>query len=521
MGLYSRKSARKSLIDTVTFRALSQIATALGYIVMVRAMSREDFGVLNLLYAFYPLVSTVASLGLEQTLRRYQPDFLSGGRPEAAHWLWRTVARARFAVNIAVLLLVLLTWNLTAPLFKLTPYRVEFALFCIPMLLLFQVRILRLSLASHMLQRHSLGALAWLAIVKLVAYVLITAFGTLTLDMAILTDTLGYAAAYAMLVRAHRRYCTPAASAAPFVPTATDRRRLLRYAAYNNFSDAGSYVINVKSDNLFIAAILDTVSVGVYSFYTRLNQMVIRLLPTRLFDNVLQPLFYAVPPGEAATRLPRYFSLLLNMNLLLQWPAFAFVCVYHRELVHSVFGDKFVDQSWLLPLIVGFTLLDIVANPVTIVAQYQEKAATLLLSKAFGVYNVVALLVMLPLLGVAGAAIASGSTQILRDAFIWWRVRGTARWLNARAALAYGLLVWTTAIFACITLKKAIHIPDVAHLIVGATVIAGAWLIYVRTPAIAECDRLLLASVMRGKERRILRLIGLIGERNGSRLVAD
>src|SRR5688572_8616932 len=99
MGLYSRKSARRSLIDTVTFRALSQIAAVLGYIVMVRAMSREDFGVLNLLYAFYPLVGTVASLGLEQTLRRYQPEFLSGARPEAAHWLWRTVARARFGVN--------------------------------------------------------------------------------------------------------------------------------------------------------------------------------------------------------------------------------------------------------------------------------------------------------------------------------------------------------------------------------------------------------------------------------------
>ena len=109
--------------------------------------------------------------------------------------------------------------------------------------------------------------------------------------------------------------------------------------------------------------------------------------------------FYTVPPEEAGARLPRYFSLLLNMNLLLQWPVFAFVCVYHRELVHTVFGEKFVDHSWLLPLIVGFTLVDIVANPVTFVAQYQEKAATLLLSKVFGIYNVIAMLVMLPVWG--------------------------------------------------------------------------------------------------------------------------
>jgi len=510
MALYSRKSARRSLIDTVAFRALSQLATVLGYIVMVRTMRREDFGILNLLYAFYPLVSTVASLGLEQTLRRYQPEFLSAGRPEAAYWLWRIVARTRFAVNVGVLLIVLLTWNVTAPLFKLTPYRVEFALFCVPMLLHFQVRVLRLSLASYMLQRHSLGALAWLAIVKLIAYLVIAAIGTLTLDLAILIDTLGYAVAYAILMWANRRYCRPAAAAEPFKPTPTDRKRLLRYAAYNNFSDAGSYVISVKSDNFFIAAIMDPLAVGIYSFYTRLNQMAVRLLPTRLFDNVVQPLFYAVRPQDAEARMPRYFSVLMNMNLLLQWPAFTFSVAYHREIVHTVFGDKFVDHSWLLPIIVGFTLADVVANPVTIVAQYQERAAALLFSKLFGVYNVVALLIMLPVWGVAGAAIASGSTQLLRDAFVWWRVRAVARWLNAGPALFWGVLIWGAATFACLSLKRLFTLPDIADLVIGAAVIAVAWLLFVRSPAISEADRTLLQSVMRGKETRILRMIGLL-----------
>ena len=74
MAVYTRGRARRSLIDTVMFRALSQIATVAGYIVMVRGMAKEDFGVFNLLYAFIPVISTVASLGLEQTLRRYQPQ---------------------------------------------------------------------------------------------------------------------------------------------------------------------------------------------------------------------------------------------------------------------------------------------------------------------------------------------------------------------------------------------------------------------------------------------------------------
>jgi O-antigen/teichoic acid export membrane protein len=86
MALYSRDNARRSLIDTVSYRAVSQLATALGYVVMVRGMTEQDFGVFNLLYAFIPFVSTFASLGLDQTLRRYQPEYLRSGNTAASSY---------------------------------------------------------------------------------------------------------------------------------------------------------------------------------------------------------------------------------------------------------------------------------------------------------------------------------------------------------------------------------------------------------------------------------------------------
>ena len=76
MVLYSRERARRSLFNTIGYRAISQVATLLGYIVLVRALTEQSFGVLSLLYAFIPVVSTLASLGLEQTLRRFQPEYL-------------------------------------------------------------------------------------------------------------------------------------------------------------------------------------------------------------------------------------------------------------------------------------------------------------------------------------------------------------------------------------------------------------------------------------------------------------
>ena len=62
---------------------------------------------------------------------------------------------------------------LVAPLFQLGPYREEFALFSVLVLLYFQSRVLEFALASHMLHRYAVGATVLLAVGKLLAYVLL------------------------------------------------------------------------------------------------------------------------------------------------------------------------------------------------------------------------------------------------------------------------------------------------------------------------------------------------------------
>jgi len=286
-------------------------------------------------------------------------------------------------------------------------------------------------------------------------------------------------------------------------------RRLLRYAFYNNFNDAGTLILSSQSDNFFIAAFLDPVAVGAYSFYVRLNDMASQLIPTRLFDNVVQPLFFAIPQNKVATRMPRDFSALLNANLLVYWPIFSFAVAYHAQIVTVIFGGKFIEYSWLLALIAGFGMINVIANPVSLVAEYQERPGIILLSKVFAIYNVVALLALLPLAGLYGAAFASGSAQTLKNLFIWWHVRSRAVWLNARAALLSGALLWGSAMALCSVLNAVLDVPALVQLIIGAMILAITALIYLRTPAISLSDRALLASVLGPKPARLLRVFGL------------
>ena len=101
MTLYSPQQARRSIFKTIRFRAISQAATVLSYIVLVRGMQEHAFGIYNLFYSFIPVITTLASFGLEQTLRRFQPEYLRTGKPMASAWLVRTVASARFASSAA------------------------------------------------------------------------------------------------------------------------------------------------------------------------------------------------------------------------------------------------------------------------------------------------------------------------------------------------------------------------------------------------------------------------------------
>jgi O-antigen/teichoic acid export membrane protein len=507
--LYDRTRARRSLFHTVFFRLASQVATVLSYVVLVRALHKEEFGVLSLLYSFVALVGTAASLGLEQTLRRYQPEYLKAGNTAAAAWLVRRISMLRFAANCVVLCAVLLAWNLVAPYFGLGEYRSQFLSFCVLILLYFQTQILQLTMAAHMQHRFSVGSIAMLSYGKLVWYSILAVAGALTLRNAIYADTLAYLTIYIFLRVMYHRHCATAKADENYTPTADERKRLFRYGLFNNFNDAGTFFLESRVDNFFIAGFMNAVAVGIYSFYLRLNEMATNLLPSRLFDNIIQPMFFAIKPHEADKRVPQYFTFLLNMNLLVLWPLLAFSVAYHAEIVRVVFGGKFIEQSWLLCVFLGFATLNAFSTPVALVAQYEEKAHIQLLSKIFAGYNILALFVLVPYLGLYGAALAIGSSQVFKNTFVWWHTRRRAVWVNAGSSIAASVALWGVAVLLCFGIKWILPAPALVQLVLGGVIFAGFSLIHVRGPILCASDRDILLRLFPGKEMRLLRLLGL------------
>ncbi|MCP5328977.1 MAG: oligosaccharide flippase family protein [Steroidobacteraceae bacterium] len=517
MSLYSRERTRRSLFATVGYRSISQVATVLSYVVLVRGISEESFGVYSLLYSFVTILTTFGSLGLDQTLKRYQPEFLSKGQGRLANALVRLVRRARFASNVLLILLVILGWRWIGSWFGLEEHLPDFLLFATVLLLYFQTNILQFALSANMLHQYSIGSIAVISVTKLVAYSALSLSGSLTLQWAIGADLIAYGLAYAFLAIMYRRRVVSQAGGTVDALPDGERSRLTRYATYNHFNDSASVLVYSETDRFFLAAMLNPLAVGTYAFYTRMTEMLSSLVPTTLFDSLIQPLMFSVKLSEAREKLPKYFTLLLNMNLAYHLPVLVFSIVCHREIVDFVFGGKFQQYSSLLPLVVAMaTTGNVFAVPITIVAQYQEKARLILFSEIFGLYQVLAMLVLIPALGLYGAALSTGSFHLLRNLFVWWNVRDLARWTSWRSTIMSALFVWGATLAIGWVVTTWLSLPPLLDLILVGLLCALAALVYFRAPGLCATDRELIGNVMQGREARLLRLAGILAPASGA-----
>ena len=472
---------------------------------LVRLLPESEFGIYSLFYATLPVVGTLLSFGMEDTLRRYQPEYLRKGENRLAHRLTRHIGQLRLVTSFVFLVTVYVFWNQIAPLFKIADYREHFMLFGVLILTHFQCQLLTMALSAHLLQKFSVGLAAVFSMVKLLALGIAVAVAQLDLWTAILADIAAYAVfyvglKYSYLAKAdHQRGAT-----SRFSPE--EAKRLTRYATFYSFNDAGTLTFDNRKDNFLLAGFLDTASVGAYSFANRFTDMIGRVSPTTLLESVIQPLFVSLPYKEDRARVQRYFSLLFTLSVLARLPVCVFTAVYHREIVEVVFNGRFLEYSYLLALVAAFSLGSVIATPITLVAQLEEKAQFILASKIFGILGIGASVLLIPLAGVVGAVIATGTAILLKNLFIWWFVRDLARWTNARSFVLSATAIWGT--FAAFALQQRAWLAEQPALSLAvALVIWAVFGVFQVRVAMPPEQRAIMSNMFSGPERKVLQLL--------------
>ncbi len=498
------KKLRKAVVDNLIFRTLSQLVVAVTYVVLVRKLSEHDFGLYQLFYTFPPTISAVFSLGIAVTLRRYLPEYLGAGKFSEASALLTWSMRLRFMANVLVLGIVFLFWDVLAPYVKIADYKDLFLIFSLIILAHLQCRLLTISLSSYQLQQWSMGLTAAFSCVKLLAYGGI-ALGDFTLQAVIIADVGACIFWYVSLAWAQRRYIPRAEQPQPFPKE--ERRRVLRFGVLNNFNDVGTLTLNSRTDNLFIAVLMNPLFVGAYSFCTQLEQMIQKMLPTRFFGAVVSTVVYKLNYVSEASRARQYFTLLLKLNYLTIFPVFVAIAAFPEALINVVFGGKFLEFSNVLVAVFAFSFLSTFQQPMGLIAELGERAGIILLSKISAIYNVVANIVLIPLLGIMGAVIATGTAIFFKNVFIWYFVREVATFKGTQRFFAQQFLLWGV----CYLLMRYADqsLPDLLTLIAAVPIIAIASFLSLRLADFSAEDRIIFRQLGGPKLQGILRLAGV------------
>ncbi|MBI5848258.1 MAG: oligosaccharide flippase family protein [Nitrospirae bacterium] len=433
------KKGSVSIFYTVLFKVASQAFAFLSTIILIKLLSKNDYGIYNLLYSLIGVMAIIASLGLNNILNRYIPEYFRNKEFTLAHRLYVRSSIIRLLISAVILLIILLFWESLSPYLKLSEYKTYFILFAGVIITYQQWLFAKIVLDSYFLHKYTQGAYAGFVFLKSIAYLLSYYYGA-SLLWIIAVDLIALIVLLAANLYVYHRFIPREGGISNF--SANEKKRIVRYGLYNNFNDIGIQFIDTGVDNFIIALFLDPVAVGIYAFCDRISKMIGRFNVTGYLSEVIRPLFFSLGVTAEKEKVKTMMHFLMKYTYIFYVPVFFFFVMAGEDFITQVFG-KYGEHSRLFLVVLGFAAINAVSFPLALSSQLDEKVDIILFSKIFGLYNLAADILFIKLWGIMGVVIATGTAGLFRNLFIGWFVRDSIPLRRVGMLLLNTIAYWT------------------------------------------------------------------------------
>jgi O-antigen/teichoic acid export membrane protein len=383
-------------------------------------LTEFDYGIYNIFYSLIAFWGLIGSLGLDNTLIRFLPEYIVKNEMTFANKVFRAAIVLRIISLMVFILLFLIFWKNISPLLKIENYEGYFYIFIWLVLIIYHNNFICIFLESCFLQKFSQSSSVILVFIKICAYSIIFFYG-LGLGYVFSFEVFATFLTGVYLYIVKKKYVRVKPNEVTKLDQRQEWKRLLRYALYFNFNDAGSGILGPQFDNFILVLYLSPVVVGAYSLFNRIMQIIQRVSPMNSFQNILRPIFFSVEENENKIKL--YFRITYKLNLLIILPIAITMILFPDQILILFFSGKFLSYSFALPILVIFVILNSFQFPVGLVAQYYEKVNVILLSKIFSIYNIFADIILIKYWGILGAVVATGTATLLKNLFIMYFIK--------------------------------------------------------------------------------------------------
>jgi O-antigen/teichoic acid export membrane protein len=399
----------------IILKPVSQALSVIATILLVRVLTIYEYGIYNIFYSLISLLSMVASFGLANTLQRYIPEYYKRGEMIIANNLYKTASFMRLLSNVVLLSLILIFWNTIGGYFGILDYSKHFLIFLLIILLYMQKGLLDICLGSFFLQKNKQLVSILFVTLKFIGYT-IAILINMNLWFVLIIDLIAYTISFIILQIIYHKQVPRKLGYLKCI-NEVERKRILRYALFYNFNDAGSGILNAKFDNFILVALLNPIAVGVYSFCHKITHMINTLVPLNYFRDIARPFLFSFSIVENKNEITQTFQFFVKLNCLLTIPMFFFILLYGEIIIDIISGSKYGGYGYLLAVVYLFSILETI--PIATFAQLKERADIVLYSKVFAFYNIIADIILIKFLGIWGAVFATGTAVLGKNIFIW------------------------------------------------------------------------------------------------------
>lgn len=238
------------------------------------------------------------------------------------------------------------------------------------------------------------------------------AVGFLLLGMGTIGVLLGYVAGFvfAIVVGSIVLYWQVYRS----TPATTEPRsdlpsRILKYSVPLTVTK-GAGVIDTKVDSILVGLLLNPVAVGYYVISKQVASVV--STPAGAFGTALSPTVGQQNARDDAVGASRLYQTALRYVLVFYIPAGVGLIFVAEPVIELIFGREYLPAVIVLQVFTGVVIVQSVNKVTSDTLDYLGKARDRAVSKsAMAVANAVLNVLLIPILGVAGAAVATVITQ--------------------------------------------------------------------------------------------------------------
>lgn len=354
---FSRSSIKRNLVNFAIGKAGAAVVGFALLLLLVRALSKEQYGIYIALVALFELVQLGSNFGVFAGAYRFVPQLLASGNGLQLRSLvyWLTSFRV-FSLLIPAVLL----WFFSSPISVLLGIQ-EFAyvLACYGLVLIAEgtARYIDLLFDSLLEQGRVQLAVITRNVLRVIGAVALIQMGTQELSLLywvfieFVASCVGLSLSFWMLKDILNRHAVQS----PGENDAIDKKRIVRFAAYSYLSQLGYLLQSADLVRLLVTKTSGAVISGAFGFAGVIGGMLRRYLPSFLLIGMIRSLFVAQRERHGTSeRLGKLADMVVRMNLFLLLPAMACVIVAGQPILNFLSGGKFPEA---VPFMLLFVVL--------------------------------------------------------------------------------------------------------------------------------------------------------------------